>query len=277
MDKELLDLLGFEAAEGEEPTIESVKTFLGEKYVHVDKVAERKDLIEPLINAQYGKRMKGVELSLMKAAKGAGLEIAHSEIDKLKLEEAQDYIINKFKSQVDALSGSDDEKVKELTLAADRYKKEATDLRELFSTKENDYKEQIEVFKTKEQNSALNLVKSKAFEGVKYKADVKPVTKKGFQSEFDSKYKIAVLEDGSHELRDSNDNRVNDPDNLSKHLTVEKAVELLAKENDLWDSSKHGGDKPPKQTPPANPQQPPSQRPVMERRTNPAFGLGRPS
>ncbi len=270
--KELLDLLGFESPSEDDVTLDAVKQFVSDKYVHVDKIKDRVDLLDPIISSHYGKRMKGLELGLVKEAKNNGLDLTYSEIENMKIEDAQAYIFDKFNKKVELASQSDEGKSKQLQAELQRLKEESNSMRNIFSTKEKEYKEAINGLKQKELNAAANAIKNSAFGAVKYKSDVKPIAKKGFQSEFDSKYKIAILDDGSHELRDVKDNRVPDPDNLSKHLTVGKAVELLAKENDLWDSGKHGGTKPPvtATTTTATTHEPNK----FQRKTSPAFGLG---
>ena len=61
-----------------------------------------------------------------------------------------------------------------------------------------------------------------------------------------------MLEDGNLELRDKQDNRVQDPDKMTETLSIEKAAQLLAKKEGLW-SDENGKGKPapkPTATPP---------------------------
>lgn len=239
--KAIADLVGFEAPEGGELTLDGLQGHLKENYVAISKLQDREDLINPLINKAYGKRMKMVELEVTKMAKNAGLEVTHSQMEGKSVEKALEFVGGLFKSKLEAAGQGDDEKVKTLQTDLDRFKRENESIRTQLESKQNEFDEFVNKTKQTERSNKATSALNKALASVKWGKDVNDITKKGFKSTFNEKYNIAILDDGTAELRDKNDNRVQNPQKMSENWSIEQAAHSLAKEAKLWDDGKHNG------------------------------------
>lgn len=271
--KDFFNLLGYTPEDSENVKIDDVKKHIADNFVSVNQIGDRMDLVEPLINKAYGKRMKEMELDLIKMAKGAGLDIKHSEVEELKIDGVMNKIQEKYSDHIKSL----EEKVKKtpdsekLQSQIEDWKLKYNQMQESVTKVQNDfdsYKNDIEEGKKK---SLINQAKDKAINSVKFSSEVTDIVKKGFLATFNEKYKFALGESNEIELRDKDNKRVQNPDNLSKWLTPEEAAHRLAKEEGLLPKNPDDGKK--VQTTTKKPEA--EQKQVHKRAASPRMGVPR--
>lgn len=269
--KELFDYLGVQVAEGEEPKFEDIKAQIEKKFVAVDRLEDRKDLIDPIINKAYGSYAKKAEAKFISLLKSNGLDATHSDFqDYSNVEELFEKGIGKLKDQLSKSSGDGkgDEKLKQqiidLQAEKDRYKRSFTEK----ETEFNEFKTNVE---TEKKNFKVNSTIQDAINQLKWDKNVNEFTKKGFVSELKNQYKFD-LDDDRTIVRDQKGNRVYDPNKgASDPLTVQQVFELEAKKAKLWEQSEHDGKKAPDTTTRETREQP---RETPKRKAHPAF-MGR--
>ena len=272
--KELFDFLGVEVKEGEDPKFEDVKTQIEKKFVAIDRLGDRKDLLKPFIDSAYGGHAKKTESKFISLLKANGLDVTHSDLEGYaNTEELLEVGIGKLKDQLGKTKtdgGKADEKllqqIKDLEAEKNKFKSDYSELETTF----NEFKTGVE---TEKKNFKVNSVLNDALTKMKWDKSVNDYTKKGFTSELKSKYKID-LDDDKVIVRDTEGNRVYDPNKAaSEPLSVEQVFELEAKKAKLWEQSEHDGKKAPETTTTReHREQAPEQK--VTRKAHPAF-MGR--
>lgn len=242
--KDFFKLIGFTPKDGEDVTLDIVKNHLSDKFVHIDKIGDRTDLTDPIVNKAYGKRMKEVELELVKMAKASGLEITHSEVENKKLDEVIGIVGGKFTTKIKDSKGTGkpDKDVEKLETELSDWKAKYDQMKTSVETVQNEFNTFKANVTEKEKESLINGIKSKAIESVKFGSDVNEISKKGFRAIFNEKYNFVTNDQNEVEIRNKKDNsRVQNPDDLSKYLTASEAAERLAKEEGLLSKTGDGG------------------------------------
>jgi hypothetical protein len=266
---ELFDYLGVEVKEGEEPKFEDIKRQIESKFVAVDRIEDRKDLIEPIINKAYGSYAKKAEAKFISLLKNNGLDATHSDFqDYSNVEELFEKGIGKLKDQLSKSSGDGkgDEKLKQqiidLQAEKDRFKQS-------YEQKESEFNEFKANVETEKKNFKVNSTIQDAINKLKWDKNVNEFTKKGFVAELKSQYKFD-LDDDKTIVRDKEGNRVYDPNKAaSDPLDVQQVFELEAKKAKLWQQSEHDGKPAPEKTATRERREEAPEKP--KRRAHPAF------
>lgn len=270
--KELFDYLGVEVSEGEDPKFEDIKTQIEKKFVAVDRLEDRKDLIEPIINKAYGSYAKKAEAKFISLLKSNGLDATHADFqDYSNVEELFEKGIGKLKDQLSKGKG-DGKGDEKLLQQINDLESERNRLKLSYEQKESEFNEFKTNVETEKNNFKVNSTLQDAINKLKWDKNVNDYTKKGFVGELKSQYKFDIDED-KVVVRDKEDNRVYDPSKAaSDPLTVEQVFELEAKKAKLWEQSPHDGNKAPEQQQTRERREEASETP--KRRAHPAF-MGR--
>ena len=271
--EELYKYLGVEVKEGEEPKFDDIKKVIDEKFVHVDRISERKDLIQPEIDKAYGGQAKKIESKAISLFKKNGLDVTHSEMQGYQdTEELLDRGIKMLADHFEAnasTKGKPDEKlmqqISDLKAQANQYKDQYSQL----ETQHNEFKQNVEQEK---KTFKVNSVTQDAFGKIKWGKDADDLKKRGFMAVIKDKYKFD-LDDDKVIVRNKEGNRVYDPSKAaSEPLSVEQVFELEAKEQKVWETSDHNGKKAPETETRREHRETASEKP--RRKAHPAF-MGR--
>lgn len=249
--KELFDYLGIEVTEGEEPKFDEVKSQIDKRFIAVDRLEDRKDLLKPIIekevNKAYGGYAKKTEAKFISLLKNNGLDATHSEFeDYTNTEELLEKGIGKLKEQLSksAGNGKADEK---LLQQINDLQGEKDRLKQNYQQKETEFNEFRSQVEAEKKNFKVNSTIQDAIDKLKWDKNVNDYTKKGFISEIKSQYKFDI-DDDRVVIRDKEGNRVYDPKKAaSEPLGVQQVFELEAKKAKLWEQSPHDGKTAPEQ------------------------------
>jgi len=241
--KELLDYIGYEVKEGEEPEFKQVKELFDSKFVPKSRISEELPEVKSLIDENYGKAMKRAEIAFQTAVKKSGVEIPHSEFDQFqRAEDKFDFGLKKLSETIKASKGEANEaieqQIKDLTSERDRYKNEYGTIRD-----------EYENFKTeigqKEKTRAVNDFQKELFNKVKWRQSASDLEKTGFKEVFKKNYSFVPSEEGKIEIRTKNGERIANPDRADQYLSPTDIIERAAKESGVWDMEPHKGKKKP--------------------------------
>lgn len=239
MEKEILQLIGYETPEGEEASIEKIREHVNSKFVPVSEISNRSDIIEPLVTNAIGKRLGSLQTSLIKQAKDLGVEIKHSDFKDKQVEDILPVFFTDIKTRLEAKPKDDGalaEELKSIKSERDTFKNSLEEMQNTLQTKEQEF--------TKERSNWLvNQEQSKAWEGIKFGTAVKPYEIKGFKADISEKYDSKTDEDGKvypvYKTGEKKGSRVQSPTNATKMMTWSellsseaKKADLLAKENE---------------------------------------------
>ena len=272
--KELFDYLGVEVKEGEEPKFDDVKNVIEKKFVAIDRLEDRKDLLKPIIDKAYGGYAKKAESKFISILKSNGLDATHSDFqDYTDVEDLFDKGISKLKDQIAKTPGDGKKADEKLLQQIADLESERNRYKQSFQEKETEFNEFKTTVETEKKNFKVNSTLQSAMDKVKWDKHVNDFTKKGFVGELKSQYKFDV-DDDRIVVRDKEGNRVYDPNKAaSDPLSVEQVFELEAKKAKLWEQSPHDGNTAPEQSKHRERREE-APEPAHKRKAHPAF-MGR--
>lgn len=278
MQSEFLELIGFTPEEGKEPNIEDVRNHVNKTFVAIDQIGNRRDILDPIIdqkvNKTVGGRLGKLQTAIIKNGKELGLEIAHSDFENKPIEEVAESIFERVKTNFEDLKkgGKTNEeyekKIQTLTAERDTFQSSLEQSQNDFlAFKDNLEKERVKSAKKNSVDSAFN--------SIKWTANTPNISKTGLRATFDGTYDVEIENDTTFVVDRTSGNRVQNPKNAAKMLTVAEAMEALARKESLWSDSPDEGKPAPKRQTPAPQTNPsaPGQREVSKRAS--AAFLGR--
>jgi hypothetical protein len=212
--KTLVEYLGMDSDKIK--TLEDFKKDFEPNFVRINAIHERKDLIEPLINAAYGKRLGLTEVALKRLAKEYSLDWTADELKDKKIEEMAEIFVTKAITNRNNYVEELEKKVK--TMGGDAIKEwenkllkaeqKLKDERELLKKTADDF----EAYKTEANN------KMKAFQidylskdyqsKLKLKKDITPIEREGFNAILNQKYIKDLDENGELIVRTKDGKRI---------------------------------------------------------------------
>lgn len=237
--KELLNYIGVEVNENEEPKWHDVKKVFDEKFIPKSQIMERDDIIKPIKDQAYGEAMKRAEIAFQTGLKKTGLDITHSEFDQFqRAEEKFDFGLKKLaetvKLQNDGIDEATKQKLQDLQSEADRFKNEYGTVKNQF----DEFRAQVE---EREKQRVINDYQDKLFSSIKWKENANDLEKTGFREVFKSQYKFVLNDDNNIELRTKDGERIANPERADEYLKPEQIVEKAAKDAGVWNTKPHEG------------------------------------
>lgn len=267
--KELLDYIGYEVKEGQEPDFNQIKEHFDQKFIAKDRIAEDKSITQPLIDKAYGAYGKRMEAKFISTLKENGLDVTHSEMNGYKnVEELIELGVKQLTEKVIPKNAQIDEKLKK---QLEDVIQERNHLKTFAETKEKELNDFVSKVKQKETQSLVQKEIDSAMSKVKWSPGIPDVSKLGLKVKFDSMYKLEPNDEGKIELRDKEGNRVYNPNRATELLKVDSVFEQLAKQEGLWEKSPHDGKTPPTTTTRERVETDPPKTPKL----SPNFGVGR--
>lgn len=272
--KELFTLIGFEPPEDDaEFSIEDVRNTIESRFVPIDEIETRQDVIEPIVSKHIGQRLGQLQTGLIKEAKGLGLELSHSDFKDQKIEDIYPSIFGMIGEKLANVKKPDGKLNEEL----DRYKSEFSELKTGYDQLQTTLQEKETSFQQERESWEINHVRSEDWKGVKLSPEVDKYKRRGFETEFAEKYALKKFEDGIFPVYATGDrqgSRVKGA-TLSKPMTH---AELLQKElEDAGMLAKPHEGKQVRNPAPGQTQQPAGSPNEGGRRIHPAFASQRVS
>lgn len=276
---ELKDIIGYLGIDGEidgkEITLDQFKEKFKENYFTEEQVFQDKSIL----NKFTSKTLNSVEDNIMKVAKGYGVEFNKEDFKGKKTEEILDSL---FKSH----SGTHQEEVDKLKLDAskkgdDKYKslnEDFTKAKAKITDLETLNKSTAEKLTLAEKTHSSDIMdfkkgylKKEIFSDLKYTPDLDPMTKKGFISTMNEKYKLDFDEKGDSFITDFEGKRIENPEKHGTFLTPKEVYEKEGKEAKVISINPKAGEPVQGQAPPNEQAPPPANTPPLlsKRRLNP--------
>lgn len=225
--KDVFTLIGFEPPEGDDAefSIEDIRNTVESRFIPIDEIETRQDVIEPIVSKHIGQRLGQLQTGLIKEAKGLGLELSHSDFKDQKIEEIYPAIFGKIGEKLSNVKKPDGKLNEEL----ERYKNEFTELKTGYEQLQSTLSEKESQFQQERESWEINHVRSEDWKGIKLSPEVDKYKRRGFETEFSEKYALKKFEDGIFPVYAQGErqgSRVKGS-NLSKPMTH---AELLQKE-----------------------------------------------
>lgn len=270
--KELFEYIGYSPEDGAEPKWDDVKKALNEKFVPINQLKERTDLIKPLIDEAYGKKARKTQVDIVKVMKENGLDAAHSEFEKIPtIDELLPIVVKKFKTQIEEKAAKDKTGDETLKQQLEDVKNESKRFKGLYEDLDKEHK-------TLKENSSKELAQSKIkqfkdglYSKVNWRKNIPELEKNGFKTKFDETYDVKVTDEGNFELKDKEGKTVYHPNKPTQPLTPEEAMKLFAKENKVDDAAPYEGQKPNRKDTSERKETKPDDEGKPARKANPRF------
>ena len=233
---EILKLIGFELPEGTELKdlqIDSVRDYIGEKFVTVNDLKNRKDLIDPFVKGEIGKRLGSIQTKLISSGKELGLEVSHTDFEGKQLEDMIPTLFSGISEKLKATKQPDDKLSKEI----ERVTTEYNQLKEAYTGKESEFNELKTGFETEKTNWIKGREEGEAWKTVAYLPTVKPFERIGFETTIKNTYDSAVSESGEvypvYREGEKKGSRVKNPSKLTEDLKWSDLLKLEAQKAEL--------------------------------------------
>lgn len=243
--KDLLNTLGIDA---EVKDSAEFKKLFEEKFVPINELSERKDLLEPIISKAIGKRIGSLETLVRKTAKEHAIDLDSEEIKGKPIEDVTKHLFNKLsethtevvkdlKSKLDSKS---DDVIKKLQKEIEDYKNKYSELEGLL----NDTKNQFTKLQTEKENEIkafkIEVEKKNIFDKIGFKKDMTSVEKAGFEALIKSKYDLDLDEAGIV-IKDKTGKRIKSDKVVGAFKTFEEVIKEEAEANGLINKNPHAG------------------------------------
>lgn len=274
--KDILTYLDIKAEEGKELSFEDVKTHVQTKFVPVDHLQQRQDLLDPFIKAAVGQIAGSTQTAIISNAKDLGVEVTHKDFEGRKLTEVIPEIFGKVKSALDEYKGKkpDEQLIAKLAQRETEYKTLADQFNGVKSEYDG-YKQQVQFEKV---SATKNLVKQQSFGAISFKTNASELEKTGFKALIENDYDLEVDENGNsfaiHKNGDKKGSRVQNPASATSFLKFDELVKMKAAELKLIADPREG-------QPARSTYQQPTQQAAQPangqatRKFNPRAGIGR--
>jgi hypothetical protein len=243
--KDLLNTLGITE---DIRDVSEFKKIIEDKFVPVSEIAERKELIEPIVNKAIGKRIGSIETLLKKTAKEHGIDIEGGELKDKPIEEVTKHLFGKLtdahtsvvKDLKTQLDGKSDEVFKKLQKEIEEYKTKYSEVENLL----NDTKNQFTKLQSDKENEIksfkIEVKKKSIFDTIGFKKDMSAVEKTGFETLLNSKYALDL--DGDEiVVKDKSGKRIKNDKVVGAFKTFEEVLKEEAEANGLISKNPHGG------------------------------------
>lgn len=261
--KELSEFLALDSG-----NLEDFKADFEKKYVGIDKLADRKDLINPL----FGKKIGEIETKVRSAARSFGIDLKDDGIPKDtkidgvidivfgKVGELRDTQVKEFKDKV---GDNDDEALGKLQGEFDTFKesqgKKYSDL-EILKTDAVDKFNDLEKT-TGEQFTQIKLdtLRGEANNKITWASEEKDfaLKKKGFDFEMKENFKTTLNDEGSFIVTNSKGERIKDEKVTGEFKSYDTVLSEEAAKAGLIKVNPQGGKPAPNFTPPTSSGAPP--------------------
>lgn len=249
--KDVVEFLGYKADDIKE--LNDLKTKFDSDFIRTANITEDSEPVKKFLGKTFGT----LENEIKKVAKSYDLEIDFDSedlkgkkvTDKLKFafskyDEKNKSVIDELKSK--AAQGND-EKVKEWETKYEKLKSKFSDTDSLLKTTIGEYEE----FKLKKDSEIkdvkLNVHKSNAYNKAKFIPDINEYTKKGFLTDFESKYIADLDETGKIIPMTKDGKRIQNPKVTGTFYEFEDLLQEEMIKANLYALNKDGG-KPKPQT-----------------------------
>lgn len=270
--KEIFSLIGFEPEEGKEPTIDQLREYHNSQFASISDLANRKDLIDPIVSKATGQRLGSIQTKLVSSTKELGLDMNHADFKDKTIEDLIPVVFGGIAEKIKSGQKPDSKLQAEL----DRIKGEYSSLKESASGYETKMKELSDNFATEKSNWLKEHAENEAWKKINFSPKANDLTKIGFEATIKSAYESMVDENGNiypvYKTGDKKGSRVANPHKITEHLKWEDLLLSEAKKSDLLADPHNGKPTKPEgsgqQNPNRQPQQPQGQG---ARRMNPRF------
>lgn len=233
--KELLEYLGIDAEKATD--LETFKTQFAPKFVHVQDIEGREDLVNPII----GKKIGALETSYMRQLKELGIEITPEEKKDKRLSDLYDLGKQKLADKIKELSedkgGNNDEAINKLKIEIEGYKTKYSEAEEARKAAVQKAEEVETIYASKAQQAQLQAEVDKAYSKVPLITNISEAARVGFNAIVNSKYKYIFADDGSLQITDSDGKRIPNPAKAGDYLNPVAVLEIEAERQGLLQKS----------------------------------------
>lgn len=246
---ELKDILTTLGIEGEVKDVETFKEKFKEKFISLNEIPERKEIIEPIVSKAIGKRIGSLETILKKAAKESGVDLDGEEIKGKPIEDVAKTVfakisdkytstVKELKSQLDSRS---DDVIKKLSKELEDYKNKYSELETLLNDTKNQFTKLQEDKEREIKTFKIEVAKKNIFDKIGFKKDMTPVEKTGFETLINSKYDLDLDEKEGLIVKDKNGKRIKNDKVVGAFKTFEEILREEAEANGLISKNPHAG------------------------------------
>lgn len=224
-------------------TLEDFKKEFDPNFIRTSAIHERKDLIEPLINAAYGKRVGVTETELKKVAKEHGLDLSTEEFKDKKIEEIARIVVTKaIENRADYVSeletkvkATGDGAMKEWQTKLEKVEQKLKDKEALLNKTSADF----ESYKTESSNKMksfqIGYLDNEKRTKLKLKKDISDIEKAGFNAILSQNYQLDLDEKEGLIVRTKDGSRIANEKTAGTFKTWDEILEQEAVKAKLFE------------------------------------------
>lgn len=224
-------------------SIDEFKTEFENEFLRKSTLGERKDLIDPIVNNAFSKRLNSIETGLKRVAKEYAVDLTEDELKDKKIEDVVRTVVGKaFETSntlneelKEKLAKTGDSAVKEWQTKYEKLEKKYLDADSLLKTTSK----QFDDFKLDSTNKfksfQVEYSKKDLFSKLKFKPTVTEIEKEGFNSVINKKYQFDIDEQEGLIVRLADGKRVPSETVTGKFKSAYEVLEEEAIKNNLFE------------------------------------------
>lgn len=243
--KDVLSTLGIDA---EVKDASQFKELFEQKFVAIDELKERKELIEPYVSKAIGKRLGSLETEVKRIAKESAIDIESDEFKGKPIEELTKTVFKKFaesnlsvvKNLQEKLSANSGDAVAKIQKEAEQWKTKYSEVESLLNDTKNQFTKLQEDKENEIKSFKIEVKKKNVWDSIGLKKDITPVEKTGFEALLNSKYSLDLEED-TIVVKTKDGKRIKNDKVVGQFKTFEEILKEEAEANGLISKNPHAG------------------------------------